>query len=239
MEFSLQKMMTKDPDIIFYIPVPHFDIDEANLHKIKKSFDDEELSSTFVGVDQYACSTCWLEVAISAAKFLGICAATHYGDKILDGLDLAAKKRFDDFVAKILNALNQSVRSECDRICIHFRIGSAGREITVVRRNEEEARRVIRNGFFEIRNKIDRENGKIYWIERASFPDEGPISLSVTHWKPGSYGGSTMRIPIESDDYPLWFWLLRVRRLKDPINDIDLANFQKEFASAAVSGTNA
>ncbi len=182
MEFSFQKMGGSEPDIVFYIPVPHLDMDEPTLGNVKKSFSDEGLNVRVVGVDQYACAACWVEIALSAAKFTGICIATHYCDKILDGVDLAARKRLDDLVSKVFDALRQSVRSKYDQFCISFRIGGAGTEIHISRRNEEEARRIIRNTFFELRNKLDRPEGKIYWIDTACHPDEGPISVKVTHW---------------------------------------------------------
>ena len=234
MDFSLQKP-DDDSDITFYFPVPHLDVDESTLAQIKKDFAEEGFRTRVLGVDRYAVAQCWVEVAVSAGSFLAACTAKHYFNKMLNRADRIAQKPVHRLVDRLFDALDKSVRPKYDQICLSLRIGNRGREIIVPRRNKELAHEAIRNGFFEIWNKLDRTCGKIYWLDGASYPDDGPISLKVTHWNSESQGESLARIPLGSEEHAFWMWLIRTKRIREPITDINLIEFQTEFNKSRAS----
>jgi len=228
MEISLQTA-NDDADITFNIPVPYLDADEPALTAIGKSFGDEGFRSRVLGVDRYALAACWVEVVITAGSFLAACTAKHYFDKVLNGIDRTAQQPLDDFVDKLHSALDRLVRPKYEQVCIAFRIGNRGQETTVIRRNKEEAHQAIRNALYEIWNKLNRESGRIYWMDKASFPDDGPVSLRVTHWGSDRQSESSLRVSTDSEDYPFWIWLLRAKRLREAINEVDLETLKAEF----------
>ena len=84
-----------DADIVIRVPLPHADVSEEDLGKIRSEFHRANARVSLRAEEVYPVSASWAEIAVVGTSFLAGAAASHYAEKCFDALDRFLKKRFD------------------------------------------------------------------------------------------------------------------------------------------------